>query len=351
MPQGFDDDRAPPSEALGDAQGLLHDLANALTVIVGWADEASLESAEPATVSHALRMIARCGLQARTLARRAIGVPEGDAGAQAGKIVDDMLEPLSLQATRGKVRLVRGGASTAEVPFSDELGLIVTNIVLNALAFAPPESAITVTCEDGPAAVVITVSDEGPGVPLSRAESIFCGDSRREGGSGIGLAHSRKVARHRGGELALVPSTLGAQFSLAWPRADADAEPAPLSRVRGQQLEGLRVLMVEDDAAVSVFLKTALEARGAEVVAVSHIKDLDGLDVGACDIALADLSPFENDAQFAIDELRKRSTHLPIVFVSGSVAEGPTTGGGIAWVSKPFETRELIDVLMALALA
>ncbi len=247
--------------------------------------------------------------------------------------------------------VVRGGVSTAEVPFSDELGLIVTNLVLNALAFAPPESAITVTCEDQSAAVVITVGDEGPGVPPSRAESIFCGDSRRPGGSGIGLAHSRQVARRRGGELTLEPSPLGAHFSLVWPRVDAEVEPAPLSRVRLQQLEGLRVLMVEDDAAVSDFLRAALEARGAEVVSVARMSELDGLDVEACDVALADLSPFENDAQFAIDELRKRSTRLPIVFVSGSVAEGPTTGGSIAWVSKPFETRELIDVLMTLALA
>jgi CheY-like chemotaxis protein len=236
------------------------------------------------------------------------------------------------------------------VPFADELGLVVTNLVLNALAFAPPDSAVTVTCEDQRASVLITVSDQGAGVPASRAESIFRGDSRRPGGSGIGLAHSRKVARRRGGDLALVPSSVGAQFALTWPRAHVVVEPAPLSRVRAQELEGVRVLMVEDDPAVSEFLKAALEARGAEVVVAAHVKDLGALDVGACDVALADLSPFDNDPQFALAELRKRSADLPIVFVSGSVAEGPTGGSRIAWVSKPFETRELVDVLIALAL-
>ncbi len=350
MSQGFEDDRARPSESQGDAQGMLHDIANALTVIAGWADEASLESADPATVSHALRMIARCGLQARTLARRAIGIQELAAEASVGKVIDDVLEPLLLSAKRAKARLVRCGSAEADVLFADELGLIVTNLVMNALAFAPEGSCISVTCEEHRRTIAITVSDEGQGVPSERAESIFQGDSRREGGSGIGLAHSRRVARRRGGELLLVPSALGATFSLLWPRADAEVEPAPLSRVRAQQLEGLRVLMIEDDLVVSEFLKAALEARGAEVVALTNVKDLDGVDLANCDAVLADLSPFENDAQRAVEQLRARSKDLPIVFVTGSVGEVATLEPGIVWVSKPFETRELVEVLMAVAL-
>ncbi len=350
VPQGFDDDRPTPSESQSEAQGMLHDIANALTVIAGWADEASLESADPATVSHALRMITRCSLQARALARRAIGIQEAAVVASAGKIVDDALEPLMLSAARGKVRLARVGDAEADVFFSDELGLIVTNLVINALAFAPEGSRISVKCDDNVTAVVITVSDEGQGVSADRAESIFEGDSRRQGGSGIGLAHSRRVARRRGGDLSLVPSARGATFSLAWPRADAEIEPAPLSRVRAQQLEGLRVLMIEDDLIVSEFLKAALEARGAEVIALTNVKDLDGVDFSNCDAVLADLSPFENDAQRAVEQLRARSRELPIVFVTGSVGEVATNETGIVWVSKPFETRELVDVLMAVAL-
>src|SRR5690606_30876451 len=79
--------------------------------------------------------------------------------------------------------------------------------------------------------VVLTVHDDGPGVPPEDAERIFQrfvrlddARSRDQGGTGLGLAIARDLAHRHGGTLTLTPRTLGACFELRLPRAPAPAE-------------------------------------------------------------------------------------------------------------------------------
>ena len=65
--------------------------------------------------------------------------------------------------------------------------------------------------------------------------------------------------------MAIVPGTAkGAHFRVTWPRAETLPRP-PTSSLRIQDLEGQRLLLIEDDALVTQLLETVLGARGASV--------------------------------------------------------------------------------------
>ena len=87
------------------------------------------------------------------------------------------------------------------------LGQVFTNLVDNALSFAPENSTITVLAKPISGAVEIAVEDEGPGIPEDRLNTIFerfysdrpATDSKRGKNSGLGLSISREIiASHKG---------------------------------------------------------------------------------------------------------------------------------------------------------
>lgn len=87
-----------------------------------------------------------------------------------------------------------------------EVRQAIDNLLANALAHAPRETAIDVTVEDGRGRARVVVRDRGPGVPTSEREAIFEPfhrvhplDGDASPGAGLGLAIVRDVARRHGG--------------------------------------------------------------------------------------------------------------------------------------------------------
>ena len=134
----------------------------------------------------------------------------------------------------------------------------------------------------------------------------------------MGLRHSREVARAAGGDLELLAAAgEGARFRLSWPRADAVLRRTTASS-RVRELVGVRVLVVEDDTAVSQLLETALEARGAEVTVASTATEFDssGRAEQLCG-GVARFSPIAADVAAAIAGLRRSSPGIDVVLISG----------------------------------
>ncbi|WP_264349534.1 sensor histidine kinase [Streptomyces milbemycinicus] len=106
---------------------------------------------------------------------------------------------------------------------------LLRNLIDNAARHATHRIQITVRNQD--AWVVLTVHDDGPGVPTEDAERIFerfvrldDARSRDHGGTGLGLAIARDLAHRHKGTLTLTPRTLGACFQLRLPQAPTPAE-------------------------------------------------------------------------------------------------------------------------------
>ena len=111
----------------------------------------------------------------------------------------------------------------------DEYERLLRNLIDNAARHAAHRIQITIRNQD--AWVVLTVHDDGPGVPTEDAERIFerfvrldDARSRDHGGTGLGLAIARDLAHRHRGTLTLTPRTLGACFQLRLPRAPTSAE-------------------------------------------------------------------------------------------------------------------------------
>lgn len=333
-----------------DVTGALHDVSNALTVLLGWAAEARAPGASEEAMRRALFVIESRARAARDVARRAIGGSSpADADASLDVVLNDAVDALAVEAQRAGVRLVRRGEASVPVPMPADVSHIVTNVLLNALAFSPAGSEVSLEVEVLKESVTVDIGDAGPGVPPERRQGIFEGHSERKGGAGVGLRHARALARQAGGELALVPSPAGALFRLSWPRVDAPPR-ASLVSTAGAVLTGTRVLIVEDDEHVTLLLETALGARGAIVTIARTASELtQALAAGEHDAALIDLSPIAADVDGAVSALRARSPGAALVFISGSAIGVPAalSAHSVRWVRKPFEVSEVVSALIA----
>ncbi len=338
-----------------DVTGALHDVSNALTVLLGWVAEARAPGATPESIQRALFMAESRARVARDLARRAIGAAPAliDAAGSLDSVLRDLVDALEVEAQRSGVGVVLRCGAEVEVAVARDVSQIVTNVLLNALAYAPHGSTVTVDVTPGAGSVTVDVQDQGPGVPAPRRDSVFDGDSTRPGGAGVGLRHARALARAAGGDLALVPTPVGALFRLTWPRVDGSPDAAPRSIASGHAtslLRGTRVLVVEDDEHVTLLLETALTSRGAIVtIARTASELLLALEEGEHDAALIDLSPIATDVEGAVAALRKRSPTAALVFISGSAVglPGVLQAEAVRWVRKPFEVNELVAALLA----
>lgn len=346
----MDDDEKPgPKEAL-------HDVSNALTVVLGWLEEATREDLPREEIRRALGVATRKAREARLLAREAIGAsPIHDRARPIGEVVSESIDALAVEAARAGVTIALEGPGDAPVPGASALGHIVTNLLLNAIAFSPAGSNIRVRVSSDSANVRVLIADEGPGVDPTVADMLFEGRTSRPGGAGIGLRHAREMTRRLGGELRHVDAGRGATFEVRLPRhiptGVSDAPRRPSSSSMKSVVNGVRILLVEDDRAVCALLDAGLGARGAEVFAFHDETSLRAAlpKLGHIDAVLLDLSPIAGDVRGSLAEVRRACPDAGIVFISGSAValEADLTAGDprARWVRKPFEVAEITQAI------
>lgn len=342
-----------------DLAGALHDVSNALTVIAGWIERART-AASPDELATALRIAGARAADARSVVRAAIGAEvRAEPARAAGDVIRDAVLSLDPEARRAGIVVdlaILGAAERAPVGDAGVVLQILTNLLLNAIAASPKGARVEVElarASDG--GVVVSVHDQGPGVPPERRASLFdAGVSTKAGGAGIGLRYAARLAGDRGGAIALAESDSGARFALRWPAYKGDpsvVDAGPLGRVArapAYGLEGERVLVLEDDAAVLSLLEAALTARGAEVIAIERREGLaPAIASGRFDAVLFDLSPIAGDVRSAIELVRAASDATRVVLISGSASglfDVPPEWVS-AWVRKPFEINEIVSAL------
>ncbi|GAB4472521.1 MAG: hypothetical protein OHK0018_02440 [Erythrobacter tepidarius] len=145
-----------------------------------------------------------------------------DAGERAAGI-------LGVRARNHDIALVvtgERGAAVASAEFRRVLQILI-NLIGNAIAYSPTGSTVTIAIgSEGSGKVSVSVSDQGPGISPEHAKRIFDKFERlgrdKDGGSGLGLYISRRLAEAMGGSLTVeTPAGGGALFRLELPAADA----------------------------------------------------------------------------------------------------------------------------------
>jgi signal transduction histidine kinase len=150
---------------------------------------------------------------------------------QVGPLIEEVHEALGLGLDvpiRWIVSVERGLTAEAD---HDQLFRVLVNVARNAVqaleargARDPARDQIRITGRREGSVVVIEVSDTGPGVPEKAQVHMFQAfqGAVRAGGTGLGLAIAAELIRAHGGEIRLVPGTIGATFSITIPDRAVD---------------------------------------------------------------------------------------------------------------------------------
>jgi CheY-like chemotaxis protein/anti-sigma regulatory factor (Ser/Thr protein kinase) len=337
-----------------DLAGALHEVSNALTVVLGWLECAQEELAVNDVARRAVDIAMSHAKLGRRLARRAIGDDSDTLAEEADleTLVRDVVTGVEREALRRHITLSVNSDFTSRtklVKGAPGLFQVMTNLLLNAIAMSPEGSTVTVETRAVGDAAHVAVIDSGPGVEPSRRAALFDGgNSTRAGGAGVGLRHAHALATSHGGMLCLGESERGARFEASWPLIALKPPMARISTFPNMSLEGVQILLLEDDDAVIGLLSTALSLRGASVHAARTPSELQSaIERQKFDAALLDLSPIASDISAALANVHAHSPSAKVVLISGSATDVPAAAQGLmaAWVRKPFEVGEILAVL------
>ena len=247
------------------------------------------------------------------------------------------------------------------------LGQVVGNLVENALKFTPEGGRVSVTVGRAGELVEVTVTDTGEGIRSDSIERIFerfeqqDSSSRRPyGGLGLGLSIARHLTELHGGTLDASSDGTGkgSKFTLRLPLRDPQehgperVEPTVSTDNRAEALEGLKILLVEDDHGALEMLTVYLSMEGAVVTGCDDAADaLERLKTERFDLMIADIGmPYMNGHDLiktVREELGLDGKTLPAVALSGFAAksdkESSLACGFQAHLTKPLDPEDLIS--------
>ncbi|MCS6899583.1 MAG: ATP-binding protein [Myxococcales bacterium] len=333
-----------------DLTGALHEVSNALTVVVGWLDRALLGPLDPEQ-TRALTVARARALDGRDIARRAIGaLPQTPVQQPLTTLLDEALLGVLPEASSAAVH-VHLRPLTGPPALVDDARIllqILTNLLLNAVAFSPMGGQVEVTAGVEADEAWIIVADEGPGIPEEHRHQLFQrGNSKRQGGAGIGLAHAYELASSHGGKLSLLDTPRGTSFQIRWPCAPTRSSASPTPRP-SITLRGRRVLLLEDDRSILDLLEIALSSRGVATVLLPDITALHAaLKQGPFDAVLVDWSPIAASPLHYLTTLRVACPSVPLLVISGSatIPDAEALALCAVWIRKPFDLGELLATL------
>jgi PAS domain S-box-containing protein len=251
----------------------------------------------------------------------------------------------------------------------DRLRQVVTNLLTNATKFTPAGGRIAIDIARVDRSVELRISDSGIGIAADFLPRVFerfrqadARPSRSHGGLGLGLSIVRHLVELHGGtvDAASAGPGAGATFTVRLPALgiapaavsppDAPSESAVTS---GTTLDGLRLVVVDDNAEAVELMRHLLEHRGAQVtVATSAERALDNLAVVRPHLLISDLGMPDVDGLELIRRVRERGFALPAIAVTAYVRSQDVAqaleAGYQAHVAKPIDWNLLFDRIAAL---
>jgi CheY-like chemotaxis protein len=363
-----------------------HELRTPLSAILGWSRLLGAGLLDPARATHAIHTIER---NAKALARiiddildlsRVIGghVRIEPEAVDLVAVIQGALDEVRLAADARGLHLTFTYPNAPDPIAGDAVRVqqVVANLLSNAVKFTPPNGHVEVRLTRRGAEAEIRVEDTGQGIAPDFLPRVFdpfaqadASTTRRHGGLGLGLAIVKAlVERHGGTVRAESPGPgRGATFTVRLPvlagHGAAEAEPAgepagTTSAAAPVRLDGVRVVLVEDDPDVRHMLTVLLELAGAAVVSCGAVGEaLEALDATRADVIVSDIAMADEDGFTLIRRLRARDAAgggaVPAVALTGYVRpedRASVLGAGFqAHVRKPVQPDELVATIAALA--
>jgi signal transduction histidine kinase/ActR/RegA family two-component response regulator len=322
--------------------GVAHEVNNPLMAISAIAqqrlEDTDLRADDRQDLTQILRQSRRAGKLLSGLLRfaRSGGEPRAET-ANIGKVLREAIDLVSYQFGVAEITLNAGIDPELPRVAGDPARLeqVFVNLLSNAIHAVrqvPPPRTITITSGQDADGVWLTLSDNGPGIPTTVLRRLFRPFVTTKGrqGTGLGLYISRQIVRDAGGDIeADAAPEGGARFKLRLRSAgEGDWLVTPKDQVRPglpTTLEGVRILVVDDEAALRRPIARFLARRGAAVEeAGDGVEALERIAAlgGKLDVLLADLRMPRMDGVALHTELRKHYPALAdrVVFLSGDLS-------------------------------
>ncbi|CAM9866660.1 unnamed protein product [Chrysoparadoxa australica] len=210
---------------------------------------------------------------------------------------------------------------------------ILSNIIGNSLKFTPKEGKIDITIKEYQTdlsyegtnkGLEIIISDNGPGIPTDKLESIFDKFSQarkkdREIGTGLGLTICKNICElHNGDIYASSEPGKGATFTIRLPRLvyREDLKAPTLD-------QELTVLIVNDDEGFRKNARNVLTRDNYQVIEAKNgeemLQCLEGNDVDL--IVLDDEMPVKSGLEALEELLEKNGDRIPVIFLTDKINE------------------------------
>jgi CheY-like chemotaxis protein len=243
---------------------------------------------------------------------------------------------------------------------------VLMNLVGNAIKFTEKGSVeIAVSQDSGSAAIHFSVIDTGTGIPKDKLQKVFesfsqanAADTRKHGGTGLGLTISQELVGLMGGQLAVDSREgFGTTFSFSLNLETGSGERlqqrlAAEERLDGTALNGLSILIVDDNEFNLTVAKDSLEFDSDAVVFAvdSAQKAFDLLKERRFDVILMDVQMPEMNGFDATKYIREHFEEpvrdIPIIALTASVLRTDLDKckevGMNSYIAKPFKLGDLI---------
>jgi PAS domain S-box-containing protein len=362
-----------------------HELRTPLNAILGWAmilrtsgDNESMRLRALDTIERNARAQTQIIEDLLDVSRIVTGKLRLDVTAvDLVTVIDSVLDAIRLAADSKRIQIRRRVDKDASIVTGDATRLhqVLSNLVTNAVKFTPAGGWIEVRLERAADMARICVEDSGVGITADFLPHVFerfqqadGSTTRSHGGLGLGLAIVRHLVDLHGGTVrAASPGPeLGSTFTVEIPLIRSsvrDAEVPQTTRVAledvARHLDGVRVLLVEDEADSREMISFLLTQAGASVTSVgSAAEALETIDALAPDVLVSDIGMAEQDGYDLLRLIRQRdspSATIPAVAVTAYARtedrQHALAAGFHAHVSKPIVPRDLVSSVERLAAA
>ncbi|WP_437927890.1 PAS domain S-box protein [Sorangium sp. So ce291] len=361
-----------------------HELRTPLNAILGWSSVLCDSVTDP-EIAKAVETIRRNAQAQARIVEDVLDVSRIVTGkmhietrpTNFAAIVADALEVVRPAADAKGIELSVQGAERSLLLVGDPARLqqVVWNLLSNAVKFTERGGHVRVNLEQAGASVHLAVHDDGRGVDPAVISHVFerfwqadSSITRRFGGLGLGLSIVRHIVELHGGTVSAHSAGLdqGTSFFVTLPvravtplpeqEPDRRRAPAPRERTRAR-LDGLRVLVVDDEPDARELITAVLSERGAEVrVASSALEARGALATARPHVIVSDIGMADEDGYAFIRSLRAMARDggdaTPAValtaYTSGTSQRLALEAGYDEHLAKPVNPEDLVRVVRKL---
>ncbi|HVD78316.1 MAG TPA: response regulator [Vicinamibacteria bacterium] len=256
----------------------------------------------------------------------------------------------------------------------DRLQQVVWNLASNAVKFTPKGGRMEVRLSRADSHVHLSVKDNGKGISADFLPYVFdrfrqadSTSTRKYGGLGLGLAIVRHLVELHGGTVHAESEgpDRGATFTVRLPLMEERSVAAgPAGRgsettdPAAMRLDGVKVMVVDDELDMRDFLSVSLRQYGADVTALASVGEaVEALEREKPDVLVSDIGMPGEDGYALIRKVRalgpERGGQVPAAALTGFAAGDDTTrvlsAGYQVHLPKPVEPSQLAQVVGTLA--